>query len=560
MLVDLASSDAECYLTEGDTMPMPTASLLFPDSNSDTETDYEDVSENVENVNNEINEISSTIDDHQVPTNTLLAGPSINRVCSFSKNVNFRKTFVNIPESVDVKSFPPILFSPIEYFLAYLNEDILAMLISETQKNYMAVKETPIAKDIIITKDIMHKFLGINFVMAVLNFPRLTMYWEEKTRIAVIADNMSRDLFVLLRRYFKIVDDNHITPAQKKVDKLWKVRPLINCILNRCVELDRPKSVLITERIISFTEDSTFASRKPNPNGLKVYEMTSPDGKILDFEFFQGKPELISSVQRTGLTVDVNSINDITVGEASVLRFIKSVSPGTSFFFNDFFTTARLLVTMTSFGMGATGTLKKYLIPNECHLKTEKLKVNNIGTLDCQVRDDQAYSVTVWYGHKKPIFIASNEFGVNPVSTCRMWSRQLRKYVEIPRPKVIESYHNNISEVNAANQVISCYRNKSHTSNYTMRIVLYLLDLSCANSWLEYKGDCNLNNRPAVDFMTFKLQMAYSLIESEYTAASSEFKEELDNDHCDNDHCNHCKSDNNRKRRRSLPSDKIDQK
>lgn len=117
--------------------------------------------------------------------------------------------------------------------------------------------------------------------------------------------------------------------------------------------------------------------------------------------------------------------------------------------------------------------------------------------------------------------------------------------MEVPRPKVIESYDNNMGGVDIADQVISYYRNHSRTSKYTMRVVLHLLDLSCANSWLEYRGDCNLSNQPAMDSMAFKLQVAYSLIEG-ITDQQTDTTSESDCDDC---------GSNGRKRPRPLPSD-----
>ena len=83
---------------------------------------------------------------------------------------------------------------------------------------------------------------------------------------------------------------------------------------------------------------------------------------------------------------------------------------------------------MSTFGMGATGTLKTNLIPEECHFKTEKqLKATGRGSSDCLVRDDGALSVTKWYD-KQSVFIASNEFGMRPKSTCKRLFKQEKKH------------------------------------------------------------------------------------------------------------------------------------
>ena len=64
-----------------------------------------------------------------------------------------------------------------------------------------------------------------------------------------------------------------ISEDQKKSDRLWKVRPLLNNIQSRCLALARPPTVSIDEQIIPFTgstELKQYVPGKPNPEGLKT--------------------------------------------------------------------------------------------------------------------------------------------------------------------------------------------------------------------------------------------------------------------------------------------------
>lgn len=75
----------------------------------------------------------------------------------------------------------------------------------------------------------------------------MVMYWQKKTKISCIANAMPRDLYGKIRSNLKVVDDSKVTPAQKKEDKLWKVRKLIECGRSRCLELSRPTEVCVDE-------------------------------------------------------------------------------------------------------------------------------------------------------------------------------------------------------------------------------------------------------------------------------------------------------------------------
>lgn len=74
--------------------------------------------------------------------------------------------------------------------------------------------------------------------------------------------------------------------------------------------------------------------------------------------------------------------------------------------------------------------------------------------------------------------------------------------------------------VDIADQVLSYYRNKSHTAKYTVRAMLHMFDMACSNLWLEYQRDCTKANKKPMDSMEFNLQLADSLIGGNCSASS----------------------------------------
>ena len=76
-------------------------------------------------------------------------------------------------------------------------------------------------------QDIQVSF-GVSLTMSYLGFPRIKMYWEMSTRVAQIADNMSRKHIFSIRINLKIVVDNDIPNDASSADKFWKVRPLLH--------------------------------------------------------------------------------------------------------------------------------------------------------------------------------------------------------------------------------------------------------------------------------------------------------------------------------------------
>ncbi|XP_063596592.1 piggyBac transposable element-derived protein 3-like [Penaeus indicus] len=493
LLAEFSNSDLSSISDDDDWPSSPVRRReLFPELCANTESTASDSDEENNGNARRPPEVTSST---EVTRSTAAAqtGPrrnlNTNECHLFRKNINFNHRFtVDVDNHSQGTNSQSTVLSPVDYFMAYLSAEILDALTLETQKKYMSKQGKPLSLTVVHQ---MKKFIGINFLMSVLRFPRIKMYWQKKTRISCIADAMGRDMFSVIRASLKVFDESLLNAAQRKSDKFHKIRPLIDCVRSRCLELDRPQNVSVDEMIIPFTGRTNlkqFTPRKPNPHGLKIFVLASSDGQVLEFEFFQGKEDLLLSVQRTGLHLP--EWDTLKIGEAAVLRFVKSVNRGTSFFFDRFFTTPKLLEILSSLGMGATGTMKKNLVPRQCRLKTEnQLKRSGRGSSDCAVRDDSAFCITVWFD-KKPIILASNEHSIQPVSTCQRWCKKEKRHLEVQRPRVVELYNSKMGGVDIIDQVISYYRSATRSAKFTVRAMLHLLDLSCANAWLEYRKDC----------------------------------------------------------------------
>ncbi|KAI5722934.1 hypothetical protein M8J76_015847 [Diaphorina citri] len=98
----------------------------------------------------------------------------------------------------------------------------------------------------------MAKFIGINMLMSCIPLPQVRMYWSKKYRIPLIANHMSRNRYLQIRRFLKVVDDNSIPATVKKADVAWKVRPLLDSFRNGALQLIRPHSLCIDEQMIPF--------------------------------------------------------------------------------------------------------------------------------------------------------------------------------------------------------------------------------------------------------------------------------------------------------------------
>ncbi|XP_047493846.1 piggyBac transposable element-derived protein 2-like isoform X2 [Penaeus chinensis] len=402
------------------------------------------------------------------------------------------------------------LLKPIEYFLSYVSEDFLDDIAMYTNMKSIEAKGTCINTN---SREIA-TFIGMTFAMSVIKMPRIKMYWQSKTRIPWIAEKMSRDRFFSLRHSLKVIDDSTILEEDRKVDRLWKVRPLLEAIRTRCSELPRPSKVSIDESMIPIRGRISIRQHvpgKPFPDGLKMFVLASPSGMVLDFEIFQTKEALLSTVEK----LNVKPNRTITTGEAAVLRFVRSVDAGTSIFFDSYFTSSNLLCDLYDRGLRGTGTIKKNVVPKAAKqkLKTEAaLRKEGRGASDCQVRNDNKVAVTAWYG-KKMVLMASNEFSIDDEDVCQRWSKASNTHVGMKRPRVVREYNRAMGGVDVHDQIVSYYKSPNRTKKWTVKVVLHMLDVVTANCWLEYRNAIESKSKQYLDF---KLILADQLMSGDF--------------------------------------------
>ncbi|KAK4301546.1 hypothetical protein Pmani_026324 [Petrolisthes manimaculis] len=236
----LAQAGYESELSEDDDWPEPSLSPvqdLFPEAvvtEDDTENDtqVDDIESSIDTSNTSLLSPSTSLQGtSHSPEPTTSRGSrrsATTRPHLFTRNTNFNREFTVAGASAVMQ---PTVLSPVEYFLAYLSDDVWDALTLETQKKYMSRT----GRNLALTVMEMKRYVEMSFMMSVLQFPRLNMYWQERTKINLIVENMSRARFELIRSNLKLVDDCKVSPVLKKQDKVWKVQPLLNSVMESLI-------------------------------------------------------------------------------------------------------------------------------------------------------------------------------------------------------------------------------------------------------------------------------------------------------------------------------------
>ena len=225
-----------------------------------------------------------------------------------------------------------------------------------------------------ITVEELKAYFGFILLMGMVPLPSVEDYWKRDPvfHYLPISDHISRDRFRDISRYLHFVNNNTLVPrGQPGHDRLGKVRPAINHLSQRFSELYDPHCELaVDEAMIKFQGRSSlkqYMPMKPIKRGIKVWVLgDSHNGYFQKFQIYSGKEG--SREVDLGARV-VKTLTDHLHGKFHHI------------FFDNFFTSLKLLQDLGDNGLYGCGTVRKHRIGFPPTLKTIKL-TNRYNTIN----------------------------------------------------------------------------------------------------------------------------------------------------------------------------------
>lgn len=397
---------------------------------------------------------------------------------------------------------------PLKYFAKYFTEDVFEDLTKYT--NIYALQNT--GTELLCSVQEMKLFFGILIYMGVLKFPRARMYWQSGTRISAIADAMAVNRFFKLRSALHITDQNEPRDTSSD-DKFWKVRPLLDVIRSRCLQLEELEHNCIDEQMVAFAgrvPAKQVVKSKPNPVGVKIFVRCSTDGLAHDFELYQGK----------GTGID-REFSYLGLGGCVVMRLVESFPQhrNLKLFFDNYFTSVLLLRELKSIGILATGTIRSNRLLG-CQLKGEKeMRKDERGSTDIKVTEAGDVALVRWKDNNL-VTVASTQVSTGETKAVSRWSSSKKERIEVQCPQAIVEYNRDMGGVDKLDFIMSLYHIRAKTKKWPVRVISHLISFALANSWLEYLRDASaegLVRKNTKDMLQFQTDIAMSLLVSNKT-------------------------------------------
>lgn len=347
-----------------------------------------------------------------------------------------------------------------------------------------------------VTSNEMRCFLAILLRSGYVIMPRRRMYWEQAEDVFsdCVSSAMAKNRFEEILQYFHLADNTHLQPG----DKVAKLRPFLS-LMNEKFLMFNPceQKMSIDESMIPYYGHHSckqFIRGKPIRFGFKMWCLNTSGGYLLQCELYQGAGT-VSVDKEVGMTgsVVLDLISELPADRPYLL------------YFDNLFTSLKLIDHLTKKGIGATGTVRVNRV-EKCPLLDVKVMAKKPrGSCDYRLDSSSNTSVIRW-NDNSVVTVASNCHGIAPMSSTKRWSSAQSKAINVDQPFAIKAYNTGMGGVDRMDQNISKYRIQMRNKKWWWSIFAYFPDVAVQNSWLLYRMCPSFADRP-LDLLQFRREI-----------------------------------------------------
>jgi hypothetical protein len=266
-----------------------------------------------------------------------------------------------------------------------------------------------------------------------------------------------------------------------------KVRLLIKHLQAKFTEMYSPEQQLSHDEamIKYFGKNGLKQSlrNKPIRFGYKVWVLATISGYVVSFEMYQGKGIGAHSPE---------NVKTVGAAAASVLDLLdlipeEKLSLPYHIFADNFFSSHKLIEVLGKQNIHYTGTIRQDRIKGKPSITpVEKFKKKTRGYHETIVLSDQSQIVTRW-NDNSAVTLISSCLGDRPLGTAKRYSKEQKKYLEVPQPHVVSEYNKFMYGVDRFDQNNNHLRIAIGGKKWYWPAVTWLLDTGVHNVWQLHK-------------------------------------------------------------------------
>lgn len=344
------------------------------------------------------------------------------------------------------------------------------------------------------------------------------MYYQRELQMKIFTDSIPLYRFYLLRTNFHLIDVLAIPP--ESTDKFVRVRPLMDSVRKRCLQLPLEENLAVDEQMIPCRGKLTkevrqYVKIKPKIKwGLKNLVLCGKSGLVYDYILYQGE----------STEFDRKVLASFGLGATIVLHLAKRINrTGHKLFFDNYFSSFQLFEILAQKQIYAAGTIRLDRFAKPPFKSDSDMKKMGRGCSEEIVNSNGTVACIKWYDNKC-VALASNYIGIGKTDTAKRHDKTKNCKISIDRPQIVQNYNMNMGGVDLMNQMVSYYRIYIRSKKWTLRVISHFIDFAIANSWIEYKLDCERSHVPErerMDLLAFRMKLADQLVRLPTTAKRS---------------------------------------
>ena len=338
--------------------------------------------------------------------------------------------------------------------------------------------------------------------MGIVRKPKVDDYWSGNEFISTpfFKKYMSRNRFQLILSNLHLRDEN-IAAADKKRDKLYKLRPLMDMLEANFQKYRPEKDISLDEGGCPFKGRVAFKTYNPaklNRFAIKTYQVCeASSGYCVAFDVYTGTDRSWSiNASQDNVAVTTRTVLD-TLNKANCL------GQGYHVYMDNYYNSPELCEELSRKKTGVCGTIKanrkglpKAITRNLKNLKKKKNKG------ECIWHRKSNMLALVWMD-KRTVFTISTIHSAKMVNVKHNFRGEI---VQKPRPVV--DYTKHMFGVDLSDQLLAYYSLLRKSVKWWRKLAIHLVNLAILNAYIVYK-----KANPGKSHVQFRLELVQALID-----------------------------------------------